>query len=78
MKKIETMTYEEAVEELESIIKELENENLSLKDSMEKFKRGMALYEYCNEILNKVEGEIKILLKDDEGILYEEDFFMEV
>lgn len=76
--KIENMTYEEAVEELEKIIKELESENLSLKDSMEKFKKGMALYNYCNDILNKVEGEVRILLKDDEGILSEEDFFMEV
>ncbi len=76
--KIENLTYEEAIEKLEKIIKELEGENLSLKDSMEKFKEGVALYNYCNEILNKVEGEIKILLKDDEGNIDEEDFFMEV
>ncbi|NLX62874.1 MAG: exodeoxyribonuclease VII small subunit [Tissierellia bacterium] len=78
MKEISKMTFEEAVEELEKIIEELENENLPIKDSLEKFKRGMALYEYCNDILNKVEGEIKILLKDDQGTLAEEDFFMEV
>lgn len=76
--KIDKLTYEEAVRELEEIIEELESENLPLKDSMEKFKKGMALYNHCNEILNKVEGEIKVLLKDDEGILYEEDFFVEV
>lgn len=76
--KIENMTYEEAVEALEKIIEELENDNLSLKDSMEKFKRGIALYNHCNDILNKLEGEIKILIKDDEGTLNEEDFSLEV
>lgn len=76
--KIEKMSYEEAIDKLEKIIQELENDNLSLKDSMEKFKNGIALYNHCNEILNKAEGEIKILLKDDDGTLKDEDFSMEV
>lgn len=76
--KIENMSYEEAMEELEKIIKELEDDNLSLKDSMDKFKQGMSLYKYCNEIINNMEGEIKILMEDKEGLLKEEDFPMEV
>ncbi|HHV45561.1 MAG TPA: exodeoxyribonuclease VII small subunit [Tissierellia bacterium] len=76
--KIEDMSYEDAVEELEKIVEELENDNLSLKDSMEKFKRGIALYNYCNKILSSMEGEVKILLKNDNGILEEEDFSVEV
>ncbi len=47
-------------------------------DSLEKFKRGVNLYNYCNEILKDVEGEVKILLKDEEGNLEEEDFYMGV
>lgn len=72
------LTYEEAVKELEEILEDLEKENLSLNESLEKFKRGIVLYSHCNEILNNVEGEIKILLKDEEGNLDEEDFNMEV
>ena len=72
------LTYEDAVKELEEILADLEKEDLPLNDSLEKFKRGVALYKYCNEILNNVEGEIKILLKDEEGDLEEEDFHMEV
>ena len=74
----ENLTYEEAIKELEQIIVELEGENLTLKHSLEKFKRGVFLYNYCNEILKDVEGEIKILLKDENGNLEEEDFYMEV
>ncbi len=72
------LTYEEAVKELEEILEDLEKDNLSLNESLEKFKRGIALYDHCNKILNNVEGEIKILLKDEEGNLDEEDFNMEV
>lgn len=72
------LTYEDAVKELEEILVDLEREDLPLNDSLEKFKRGIALYKYCSTILNNMEGEIKILLKDEEGDLEEEDFHMEV
>ena len=72
------LTYEKAIKELEEILEDLENDNLSLNESLEKFKRGIALYNHCNEILNHAEGEIKILLKDEEGSFQEEDFDMEV
>ena len=72
------LTYEEAVKELEEILEALEKDDIALKDSLEKFKRGVALYNYCNAILKGVEGEVKILLKDDEGIIEEEEFQMEV
>lgn len=72
------LTYEEAVKELEGIIEDLEKENLPLKDTLEKFKKGVALYNYCNEILKEVEGEVKILIKDENENYVEEDFFMEV
>ena len=72
------LTYEEAVKELEKILEDLGMDNLSLNESLEKFKRGVTLYNHCNEILNNVEGEIKILLKDEKGKLDEEDFHMEV
>jgi exodeoxyribonuclease VII small subunit len=72
------LTYEEAIKELEDISMNLEKEDLPLNESLEKFKRGVALYKYCSEILNNVEGEIKILLKGEDGNLEEEDFHMEV
>ncbi|NMB08314.1 MAG: exodeoxyribonuclease VII small subunit [Tissierellia bacterium] len=72
------LSYEEAVKELEQILKDLESGELSLKDSLDKFKRGVDLYNYCNEILKHIEGEVKILLKDKNGNLNEEVFDLEV
>ena len=72
------LSYEKAIEELEQILEALEGGDLSLKDSMEKFKRGVELYNYCNEILKNVEGEVKVLLKDQDGNMNEEVFDLEV
>ncbi|CAK7015162.1 exodeoxyribonuclease VII small subunit [Tissierella sp. P1] len=68
------LTYEEAILKLESILKELEEENCTLNDSLDKFKKGMDIYNYCNELLSKAEGEIKILLKDDNGNMVDIEF----
>ncbi len=71
------LTYEEAILKLESILKELEDDNCSLNDSVNKFKEGIELYNYCNDLLSKVEGEIKVLLKDDNGDMIDIEFPME-
>ena len=72
------LSYEEAIEELEQILKDLEEGDLPLKVSMEKFKRGVELYNYCNNILIDIEGEVKVLLKDENGNINEESFDLEV
>lgn len=59
-------TFEESMEELEKIAKELENENLTLDESIEKFERGMKISKECKETLDKAEKKITILLNDEE------------
>ena len=71
------LTFEEAIENLEEIVAELENGNLSLDDSVKKFENGMKLSKYCNEILNKAEKEIAILLENENGEIEEEIFITE-
>lgn len=63
---INKLSYEEAIKELEDIIGFLEKEEYSLEDAMKKFKFGVELYKYCNTLISKAEGEIKILLGDEE------------
>ncbi len=64
---VSKLSYEDAIKELEEIITFLEKEDNSLIDSVEKFKKGVDLYKHCNELLSKAEGEIKILLGDEEA-----------
>ena len=74
---MEKITFEEAIENLEKIVSELETGKLSLDDSVKKFEDGMKLSKYCNETLNKAEKEITILLEKDNGEVEEKEFFTE-
>lgn len=71
------LTFEEAIENLEKIVGELETGKLSLDESVKKFEEGMKLSKYCNEILNNAEKEITILLEKDDGTIKEEGFITE-
>lgn len=75
--KIDNLSYEETLVELEEILKELEDGDCTLSDSVDKFKVGIDLYNHCNELLTKAEGEVKIVLKDSSGQTSDEEFLME-
>ncbi len=74
---MEEQTFEDAIENLEKIVSELENEQLTLDESVKKFEEGMRLSKYCNEILEKAQKQISILIADDNGDLKEETFITE-
>lgn len=57
------LTYEEAMEKLNAILEKLEDTDSTLEESMSNFKEGMELYNYCNSLLNKAEGEITLILE---------------
>lgn len=65
--------FEEAMEQLEKIAQELEKGNLSLEESISKFEEGMKLSKQCNNMIEKAEKKITILLSKD-GKIEEEDF----
>ena len=67
------MKFEESMQKLEEIAKELESGELDLDESMSKFEEGMKLSKKCNEILENAEKKITILLQK-EGELVEENF----
>lgn len=70
-------SFEEQIAELEKIINELENGNLNLDDSVEKFEEGMKISKECNKMLENAEKKITILLNDENGEVKEEDFNVE-
>lgn len=62
------LNFEEAMEKLEKISTELEDGKLTLDESVEKFEEGMKLSKACNDILEKAEKKITMLVKDGENI----------
>ena len=67
-------TFEAAIKQLEGIVKELESGELSLEKAIKKFESGIEYSTYCNDLLNKTEKRISILLEDTEGNIKEEPF----
>lgn len=67
------LNFENAMNELEKIADELENGDLPLEKSVEKFEEGIKLSKKCNEILEKAEKRISILISDGDN-LEEKDF----
>lgn len=73
---MEELNFEESMQKLEQITKELESGELDLNGSMQKFEEGMKLSKKCNEILESAEKKITVLLSKD-GELKEENFEVE-
>lgn len=65
-KKIEKMTYEEAIERLEELVSRLEDEEIALEDSLSVFQEGIALSRYCREKLAEIEYKVEYLLKEEQ------------
>lgn len=65
--------FEEAIQKLEEIAKELESGTLGLDESVEKFEEGMKLSKTCTKMLNEAEKRINILITSGEEIK-EENF----
>ena len=58
--------FEDKILELEKITKELESDELTLDDSIEKFENGMKISKECKEMLDNVEKRITILIDEEE------------
>jgi len=62
------MKFEEALERLEEIVRDLEKGDLTLEKSLAAFEEGIGLYRFCTGKLDEAERKVEILLKDQEGL----------
>lgn len=53
--------FEDALEELHGVVRELEEGELPLEESLQRFERGIALLRICRERLEKAEQQIQLL-----------------
>lgn len=66
-------SYEELMEKLENIIKEMENGEVSLEKSMKSYEEGIKISSKMNMMLKEAEGKIKILTENGEKDYIEVD-----
>jgi len=57
----ETLTYEQAFQELEKIVESLETNQQPLEENMQLFERGQFLAQYCAKMLDTAELKIRQL-----------------
>jgi exodeoxyribonuclease VII small subunit len=60
--------FEDAMRELEDIVKRLETGNLPLEESLKIFEQGVALSRYCFHKLEEAEKKVSILVKGEGGV----------
>jgi exodeoxyribonuclease VII small subunit len=60
-------TFETSLEELERIVRELEQGELTLEKSLDLFEQGVKLSRECQDRLTQAERRIEILMRDNQG-----------
>ncbi len=61
---MEEQNYSQAIEELENIVTEIENEDISVDELSAKVKRASELIRICKTVLYKTEEDVNAVLKE--------------
>ncbi len=64
---METLSFEEAFEQLEATIAALQDGKMPLDQALQQYQEGMKLVQHCNELLQRAELTIQQLTVDDAG-----------
>ena len=64
---VKKMPFERAIEELESIVKNLEGGKVPLEQSVALYERGEALKKRCEELLRQAEARVEKITLDANG-----------
>ena len=68
------LSFEKALERLETIVQEMETGELSLENALKKFEEGMKMSQLCTQKLNEIEKKIALLMEQSDGSLAETPF----
>jgi exodeoxyribonuclease VII small subunit len=59
--------FEKSFQQLETIVRRLEGEELPLDEALRLFEEGIGLSRFCNQKLEEVEKKIELILADAKG-----------
>lgn len=62
-------TFESSLNELEQIVRQLEEGDLPLDESLKLFENGVRLSRECRERLTNAERRIEVLMKESDGTI---------
>ena len=64
---VKKLTFERAIEELETIVRRLEDGKVPLEESVAIYERGEALKRRCEELLRQAEARVEKITLDASG-----------
>ncbi len=67
LKPIESLSFEEALSELETIVRSLETGQTALEQSITAYERGVALKKHCESKLRDAQAKIEKITVDKDG-----------
>lgn len=73
LKAIENMSFEEALTELEEIVKKIDTGQENLESAIESFERGVLLKNYCEKKLKEARLKIEKIVKFEDQEVEVED-----
>lgn len=72
---INNLSFEEAMEELETVVRQLESGKIKLDEAVAVYERGVKLKNFCEEKLKAAKSKIdKLVIGKDGSIIGKEDF----
>jgi len=72
-KAIEDLSFEDALEQLENIVRTLESGRGALEQSIDQYARGAELKKHCEKKLNNARSRIEKIVMDENGIVSSKD-----
>jgi exodeoxyribonuclease VII small subunit len=68
-------SFEESLQRLEAVVRELEQGDLNLSDALQRYEQGVAALRACHQSLQAAETKIELLFRiDEDGNLQTEPF----
>lgn len=64
---VEQLSFEEALSELEGIVRDLETGKASLESSIQRYERGVALKQHCDKKLREAQAKIEKISYAEDG-----------
>ncbi len=71
---IENLSFEEAMNELDSVVRRLESGNIKLDEAVATYERGVKLQKHCAQKLSLAKAKIDLLVTNQKNIIDTEDF----
>ena len=68
------LKFEQALDNLENIVKQMEEGDIPLDKSIKLFEEGVKLVKFCSNRLREIEKKVEILKKDVNGVTHKEPF----